>query len=190
MQDRMKGWAREQEPLVGAWSRRSNPERFDAYTRWSLYVLSSFELFVVLWIAGPRPRATPPCSPAARALPRAHRGLHRRDAVWHRPLPGRPAPPRWAVGAMIVLAVVTAAVGLAAYPTGEGSMFEGNVPVLVATATAAFSVAACAPLLTFRWLAASAVGVAAVSGSSPGSSPRSTTRRRPGRRWARASRSS
>lgn len=152
-------------PLVGAWSRRSNPERFDTYTRWSLYVVATFELFVVLWVVGEVPTGHPALLAPLIGLCLAHTAscvVVIRYGVTR--FLGGPPPPRWALGAMWGLALATCVVGLAAYPTGEGSMFQGNTPVLVVTAATAFSVAACAPLLTFRWLALGAVGVAAVSG--------------------------
>ncbi len=151
-------------PLVGAWSRRSNPERFDTYTRWSLYVISTFELYVVLWIVGETPTGHPALLAPLVALSVAHTvscvvvircGITR--------FLGGPPPPRWVLGSMGALAVATCVVGVGAYPEGDGAMFMGNTPVLVVTAALGFSVAACAPLLTFRWLALGALGVSAVS---------------------------
>jgi two-component system, NarL family, sensor histidine kinase DesK len=151
-------------PLVGAWSRRSNPERFDTYTRWSLYVVATFELYVVLWIVGEVPTGHPALLAPLIGLSIAHTascvvvirfGLTR--------FLGGPPPPRWAMVTMGALMVATSAVGIAAYPTGEGSMFVGNTPTLIVTATVGFSVAACAPLVTFRWLALGALGVALIS---------------------------
>ena len=50
-------------PFVGAWSRRSNPERFDTYTRWSLYVVATLELYAVLWVVGEVPTGQTAFSP-------------------------------------------------------------------------------------------------------------------------------
>lgn len=153
-------------PLVGAWSRRSNPERFDTYTRWSLYVVATFELYVVLWIVGEAPTGNPALLAPLIGLSIAHTAscvVVIRYGVTR--FLGGPPPPRWALTTLAVLAVATSVVGTAAYPEGDGSLFMGNTPVLVVTATLGFSVAACAPLLTFRWLALGALGVALTSGS-------------------------
>ncbi len=151
-------------PLVGAWSRRSNPERFDTYTRWSLYVVTTFELYVVLWIVGEVPTGHPALLAPLIGLFVAHAAacvVVLRYGITR--FLGGPPVPRWAFGALCALTVATSAVGLATYPTGEGSMFDGNTPVLVVTASMGFALVACTPLLTFRWLALAAVGVAAVS---------------------------
>ncbi|MHA7132469.1 sensor histidine kinase [Oerskovia turbata] len=151
-------------PLVGAWSRRSNPERFDTYTRWSLYVVATFELYVVLWIVGEVPTGHPALLAPLIGLCVAHTAscvVMLRFGVSR--FLGGPPPPRWAVVTMGALVVATSAVGIATYPTGEGSMFAGNTPALIVTATVGFSVAACAPLVTLRWLALAALGVALVS---------------------------
>ena len=153
-------------PFVGAWSRRSNPERFDTYTRWSLYVVATLELYAVLWVVGEVPTGQTALLAPLVGLCLAHTAscvvVIRYGITFFL---GGPPPPRWALLAMAGLAVATCAVGLAAYPTGDGSMFDGNTPVLVVSATVAFSVAACAPFLTFRWLTVGAVGVALVSGA-------------------------
>ena len=38
--------------FLDVWSRRTGPERFDSYTRWSLYFLSGTEPFIALALIG------------------------------------------------------------------------------------------------------------------------------------------
>ncbi|WP_265522171.1 sensor histidine kinase [Oerskovia flava] len=148
--------------IFGVWQRSSDPERFDAYTRWSLYVLSACEVFLVLWVVGlaepepSRPALLGPLLIVALVHTVACIGLLRSGITQFL---GGPSAKRWVLGAAVALGVLGIVLSTLTYPGQDAAYVDGNTRVVLTLVFAGFTVAACAPLLAFRWLTVGAVGI-------------------------------
>jgi two-component system, NarL family, sensor histidine kinase DesK len=153
--------------FLESWTRRSAPARFDAYTRWSLYLLSAGEPFVALFVIGSDPgfsRATVvpwllvtlvhtvACVVALR------RGIDQ--------FLGGPAVPRWQVGAVVVLSVAVAVLGFVTFPVDGVDDVAGSGRFWALLLGPGYGVLALTPLIPFGRLSLLGIGLAVALGCS------------------------
>ncbi len=145
--------------FLESWSRRSAPERFDTYTRGSLYFLSAFEPFFALSILGAEPTfdrdLVLPWLVVVVAHTAACVALLRAGISQF--LGGPPVRP-WLGTAAVVLTVALVVVAVPTFPVGDGdegavagrffAVLLGVMPLLAASS----------PLLLFRHLLLAALG--------------------------------
>ncbi len=153
--------------FLDVWSRRTAPERFDAYTRWSLYLLSLFEPFLALTLVGIDQTFRPATVGAWLLLVLAHTATSiavLRAGVVHF-LGGSVVRP-WLLSLHLALSVAVAAVGFWAFPVGAPQDVAGSARYYALLLGFGFGTLAVVPLLTFRRLALVGVVLGAVTGCS------------------------
>ena len=153
--------------FLQVWSRRTAPERFDAYTRWSLYVLSAFEPFLALALVGidPTCRAGPLRVWILLVLVHTVASIATLRAGMRHFL-GGPSVRPWLLGALAALTAALAAVAFWTFPVGSPDDVAASARFYALLLGPAFGVLAVVPLLTFRRLALVALGLAALTGCS------------------------
>lgn len=153
--------------FLDVWSRRTPPERFDAYTRWSLYLLSLFEPFVALGLVGADPAFRSATVGPWLILVLAHTVsciLVLRAGVVHF-LGGEVVRP-WLLALHGALSVAVATLGFWTFPVASAGDVVGSSRYYAFLLGAGFGVLAVVPLLTFRRLALVAVVLATATGCS------------------------
>ncbi|MFC8923470.1 sensor histidine kinase [Cellulosimicrobium sp. NPDC057127] len=140
--------------FLESWTRRSAPARFDAYTRWSLYLLSAFEPFVALFVVGADPGFSRSTVAPWLLLTLVHtvacvvvlrRGVDR--------FLGGPRVPRWQLWVLAVLSVAVAVLALPTFPMDGPDGVAGSGRFWALILGPGYGVLAVTPLVTYRWLA-------------------------------------
>lgn len=164
--------------FLDVWSRRTAPERFDAYTRWSLYLLSLFEPFLALTLVGVDQTFRPATVGAWLVLVLVHTAgciAVLRAGVVH--FLGGPVVRSWLLALHGALSVAVAAVGFWTFPVGSAGDVAGSARYYAVLLGLGFGALAVVPLLTFRRLVLVGIVIAAVTGCSVwvGTGPISST---------------
>lgn len=148
------------------WTRRTAPERFDAYTRWSLYLLSGAEPLAALALVGldPAPSAVAGAWLAVAVLHTAACVAVLRAGVTQF-LGGRPAP-RPLLLVLAVLSVAVAALGFWAFPVHGPDDVAGSSRYYALLLGLGFGLLATVPLLRFGRIVVVALVLACAVGCS------------------------
>jgi two-component system sensor histidine kinase DesK len=164
--------------FLDVWSRRTAPERFDAYTRWSLYLLSLFEPFLALALVGVDQTFRPGAVNAWLLLVLAHTVTclaMLRAGVVH--FLGGPVVRPWLLALHGAVSLAVAVVGFWTFPVGSAEDVAGSARYYALLVGFGFGTLAVVPLLTFRRLALLALLLGTVTGCSVwvGTGPISST---------------
>jgi len=164
--------------FLDVWSRRTAPERFDAYTRWSLYLLSLFEPFLALVLVGSDPTFRPGAVNAWLVLVLGHTVtclVLLRAGVVH--FLGGPVVRPWLLALHGTVSLAVAVVGFWTFPVGSAEDVAGSARYYALLVGFGFGTLAVVPLLTFRRLALLALLFGTVTGCSVwvGTGPISST---------------
>ncbi|MFD1504663.1 sensor histidine kinase [Georgenia yuyongxinii] len=149
--------------MFAAWRRRTDPERFDAYTRWSLYLIlvTVPPLMAVGVVGAERPTQVVGVGYLVLTAAQVVAAVVVTRGSLLRALGGAPVPRRW----VLVLAVVTVAAAVVAL-TGLGT--DGVDPfggrAVAVTTTLGTTLLAVAPQLRSGIVVLAAVGVAVAAG--------------------------
>ncbi len=153
--------------FLESWTRRSAPARFDAYTRWSLYLLSASEVFVALFVVGSDPRHDGATVGPWLLLVLAHTVAC--VAVMRRGMEqflGGPRVPRWQLAVLAVLSVAVAALALPTFPLESPEGVAGSGRSLALLLGPGYAVLAVTPLVPYGRLALVALVLAVGLGCS------------------------
>jgi two-component system sensor histidine kinase DesK len=153
--------------FLDVWSRRTAPERFDAYTRWSLYLLSLFEPFLALALVGVDQSFRPATVGAWLLLVLAHTAVCiavLRAGVVH--FLGGPVVRPWLFALHVTLSVAVAAVGFWTFPVDSPGDVAASARYYALLLGLGFGTLAVVPLLTFRRLALVGLVLGVVTGCS------------------------
>lgn len=153
--------------FLEVWSRRTAPERFDTYTRWTLYLLSASEPLVALALVGIDPTFTVDGMRVWLLLVLLHTVVcivALRAGLTHF-LGGAPVRPAL-LGALGVLSIAVSVVAIWTFPVDGPDDVAGSARYYAMLVGIAFGVLALVPSLTFRRLVVLALGLAAVTGCS------------------------
>ncbi|QJW36328.1 sensor histidine kinase [Cellulosimicrobium protaetiae] len=153
--------------FLEVWSGRTAPERFDAYTRWSLYLLSGFAPFLALAVVGSDPSFVPSLVLPWLALVLAQTVvciLTLRAGIVH--FLGGPNVRAVLLVPLCVLSVAVATLGMWTFPVTSADGIPDSSRYYAVLMGLGFGTLAVTPLLTFRRLVLVALLVAAVTGCS------------------------
>ncbi|WP_069385249.1 sensor histidine kinase [Cellulosimicrobium cellulans] len=153
--------------FLESWTRRSAPARFDAYTRWSLYLLSAGEPFVALFVV-----AADPGFSRATVLPWMLLTLVHtvvclvvlRRGIAH--FLGGPPVPRWLLGVLAALSAALFALAFVTFPVEGPADIVGSGRYWALIVGLGYGVLAVTPLVGFGRLALVGLGLAVVLGCS------------------------
>ncbi|ARK05045.1 hypothetical protein B8281_10190 [Cellulosimicrobium sp. TH-20] len=153
--------------FLDVWSRRTGPERFDSYTRWSLYFLSGTEPFIALALIGSDRTFDPSVARFWLALVLVHTVvciLTLRAGIGHF-LGGRRVHPVLLV-LLGVLSLAVAALAVGTFPVDGADDVAASGRYYAMLLGLGYGVLALVPLLTFRRVALVALVLAVVTGCS------------------------
>ncbi|MBD5787811.1 sensor histidine kinase [Cellulosimicrobium terreum] len=153
--------------FLDVWSRRTAPERFDAYTRWSLYLISATEPLAALVLVGTSPDFSVVPLRVWLVLVLAHTVVcvaMLRVGIAH--FLGGPVVRRGLLAALAVLSVAVGVAGFLTFPVtgpGDAAVATRYYAFLLGVGFGALAVV---PLLTFLRLALIGVALSVVAGCS------------------------